>query len=247
WEGCCCYGGDDGLAIGNGGGVEGSAVAGIASTSTPAASSSATSSTCCATIIPSNKGWEGCCCYGDDDGLAIGEKTAEIKENANVQERLEESQAQIYKIDLEHANKVLSMQDDELEPVELKEVVEVVTTAKLMTKVVTADSATITAATTLITAATITAAPSAAKRRKGVVIRDPEEIATQSIIIHSESKSKDKGKGILRKEKEDNAVMRLQGKYAKGLRLLVEDLLLPIQIDAADIKLRLLEQSAAVG
>nr|GFB58739.1 hypothetical protein [Tanacetum cinerariifolium] len=40
---------------------------------------------------------------------------------------------------------------------------------------------------------------------------------------------------------------RLQGKYAKGLRLLVEDLLLPIQIDAANIKLRLLEQRADVG
>nr|GEX57078.1 hypothetical protein [Tanacetum cinerariifolium] len=132
--------------------------------------------------------------------VAVVEKTVEIKENADVQGRLEESQAQIYKIDLEHANKVLSMQDDELEPTELKEVVEVVTTAKLMTEVVTAASATITAATTLITAVTITAAPSAAKRRKGVLIRDPEETATPSIIIHSELKSKDKGKWILVEE-----------------------------------------------
>nr|GFD07253.1 hypothetical protein [Tanacetum cinerariifolium] len=73
-----------------------------------------------------------------------------------------------------------------------------------MTKVVIAASATITAADTLIPAATITAvastlttAPSAARRRKGVVIKDPEEIATPSTIIHSEPKSKDKGKGIL--------------------------------------------------
>nr|GEX21722.1 hypothetical protein [Tanacetum cinerariifolium] len=108
--------------------------------------------------------------------------------------------------------------DDELEPAELKEVVEVVTTAKLMTEVVTVASATITAATTLITAATLTDAPSTARRRKGVVIRDPEETVTPSIIIHSEPKSKDKGKGILddvieqvqRKEKEDNAVMMYQ-------------------------------------
>nr|GEW67641.1 hypothetical protein [Tanacetum cinerariifolium] len=92
------------------------------------------------------------------------------------------------------------MQDDELEPAELKEVVKVVTTAKLMTEVVTAASATITAATTPITAATIIAAPSAARRRKGVVIRDPEENTTPSIIIHSEPKSKDKGKGILVEE-----------------------------------------------
>nr|GEX70183.1 uncharacterized mitochondrial protein AtMg00810-like [Tanacetum cinerariifolium] len=101
---------------------------------------------------------------------------------------------------LEHTEKVLSMQDDKLESAKLKEVVEVVTTAKLMTEVVTAVAATITAATTLITVATITAAPSAARRRKGAVIRDPEETATPSIIIHSEPKFKDKGKGILVEE-----------------------------------------------
>nr|GEW14375.1 hypothetical protein [Tanacetum cinerariifolium] len=132
--------------------------------------------------------------------VAAVEKTVEIEKDADVQGRPEESQAQIYKIDLEHADKVLSMQDDELEPAELKEVVEVVTTAKLMTEVVTAVAATITAATTLITATTITAAPSAARRRKGVVIRDPEETATPSIIIHSEPKSKDKGKRIMVEE-----------------------------------------------
>nr|GEV36529.1 hypothetical protein [Tanacetum cinerariifolium] len=82
--------------------------------------------------------------------------------------------------------------DDEAEPAELKEVIEVVTTPKLMTEVVT------TAATT------ITVAPmpkaSALRRRRGVIIHDPKEIATPSIIVHSEPKSKDKGKGILVKE-----------------------------------------------
>nr|GEU39874.1 putative ribonuclease H-like domain-containing protein [Tanacetum cinerariifolium] len=111
--------------------------------------------------------------------------------------RPKESQAQIYKIDLEHADKVLSMWDDESEPAMLIEVVEVVTTAKLITKVVTTAAATITAATTPINVATITAAPSAARSRKRVVIRDPEETATPSIVIHSEPKSKDKGKGIM--------------------------------------------------
>nr|GEW70931.1 hypothetical protein [Tanacetum cinerariifolium] len=118
--------------------------------------------------------------------------------------------------------KVLSMQDDEVKPSELQEVVEVVTTAKLITE-----------------------------KEEGVVIRDPEETATPSTIIHTEAKSKDKGRGILvenpkplkkqaqieqdeafareleaelnktinwddvidqvqRKEKEDNAVMRYQ-------------------------------------
>nr|GEV52596.1 hypothetical protein [Tanacetum cinerariifolium] len=71
--------------------------------------------------------------------------------------------------------------DDEVEPAELKEVV---TTAKLMTEVVT------------VAATTITAALSVARRRNGVVIRDPEETATPSIIVHL-SKSKDKGKDIL--------------------------------------------------
>nr|GEU56842.1 putative ribonuclease H-like domain-containing protein [Tanacetum cinerariifolium] len=88
-------------------------------------------------------------------------------------------------------------------PAELQEVVEVVTTAKLITEVVTAASATITvAAPTLTTAAalTFTTAPSIARRRKGVVIRDPEETATPSTIIHTEAKSKDKGKGILVEE-----------------------------------------------
>nr|GEY69341.1 hypothetical protein [Tanacetum cinerariifolium] len=69
--------------------------------------------------------------------------------------------------------------DDEAEPAELIEVIEVVTTAKLMTEVVT------------IAATTITAAPSAARRRKGVVIKDPgedlEEKASKAIKRKSES------------------------------------------------------------
>nr|GEY64913.1 hypothetical protein [Tanacetum cinerariifolium] len=64
---------------------------------------------------------------------------AEIEESSDVQERQVESQAQIYQINLEHAD-------------------------------------------------------------KGVVIRDPEEAATPSIIIHTDAKSKDKGKGILVEE-----------------------------------------------
>nr|GEX42587.1 hypothetical protein [Tanacetum cinerariifolium] len=51
------------------------------------------------------------------------EKDAEVKKDANVHGRPVESQAQIYKIDLEHADKVLSMQDVKLETAELKEVI----------------------------------------------------------------------------------------------------------------------------
>nr|GEU46682.1 ribonuclease H-like domain, reverse transcriptase, RNA-dependent DNA polymerase [Tanacetum cinerariifolium] len=52
--------------------------------------------------------------------VVVVAKEVEVEENADVQGRPEESQAQIYQIDLEHADKVLSMQDDELEPAELK-------------------------------------------------------------------------------------------------------------------------------
>nr|GEX04579.1 hypothetical protein [Tanacetum cinerariifolium] len=160
------------------------------------------------------------------------EKSADV-DNANIQGRKAESQAEIYKIDLEHAKKVLSMQEEESEPGELQKVVDVVTTAKIITEVVTAAcdiinvaSTTITAASITITAAdvpipaattaaalTLTAAPSS--RRKGVVIRDPEETTTTSIIIHSEAKSKDKDwdeviNHVKRKQKEDNAVKRYQ-------------------------------------
>nr|GEV05770.1 hypothetical protein [Tanacetum cinerariifolium] len=121
------------------------------------------------------------------------ETSTDVEDNADIQGRKAKSQAKIYKIDLEYAKKII-------------------------TKVVTAASDTITAASTTITVAdvpipaaapTLTAAPS--RGRKGVVIRDPKETtATTSTIIHSEAKSKDKGKGILRKQKEDKAVKRYQ-------------------------------------
>nr|GEV50208.1 hypothetical protein [Tanacetum cinerariifolium] len=104
------------------------------------------------------------------------------------------------------------MQEDEIEPAEVQEVVDVVTTAKLITKVVTDTSETVTATSAIITTAeaqvpdvTLTAAPARvaaapSRRRKGVVIRDPEEESTTSTIIPVETKSKDKGKRILVEE-----------------------------------------------
>nr|GEX39629.1 hypothetical protein [Tanacetum cinerariifolium] len=151
---------------------------------------------------------------------AKDDQNADKDKSANIHGRKAESQAKIYKIDLDHANKVLSMQEDESEPIEVQEVVEVVTTAKLITKVVTAASTTITAvevpvlAATTAAASTLTAAPK--RRIKGVVIRDPEEsTATTSIIIHSEAKSKDKDwdeviDHVNKKAKEDPAVKRYQ-------------------------------------
>nr|GEV75977.1 hypothetical protein [Tanacetum cinerariifolium] len=86
-----------------------------------------------------------------------------------------------------------SMHDtNEAEPVEVEEVIEVVTTAKLMIEVVT------TGATTIIAAQVPKA--SAPRRKRGVVIQDLEETTTALVIMHSEVKSKDKGKGILIEE-----------------------------------------------
>nr|GEU49230.1 hypothetical protein [Tanacetum cinerariifolium] len=62
---------------------------------------------------------------------------AKVDESTQDQGRQAESQAEIYKIDMDHANKILSMQEDETEPDEVQEVVDVVTTTKLITKVVT--------------------------------------------------------------------------------------------------------------
>nr|GEW58653.1 putative ribonuclease H-like domain-containing protein [Tanacetum cinerariifolium] len=114
----------------------------------------------------------------EDAKKVVVEKSADVEESAVVQGRQAESQAQIYQIDLEHVE-------------------------KLITKVVTAARATITAADALITVAiltatapTLTTALTTARRRKEVVISDPEETTT-SIIIHTEPKSKDKGKRIM--------------------------------------------------
>nr|GEX75880.1 hypothetical protein [Tanacetum cinerariifolium] len=136
---------------------------------------------------------------------------AKVDENVDTQGRTAESQAEIYKIDMDHANKVLSMQEDETESAEVQEVVDVVTTAKLITEVVTTSSETVTAASTNITTAeaqvptvTLIDAPARvvdhSRKRKEVVIRDPEEDLTTSIIIPAETKSRDKGKGILVEE-----------------------------------------------
>nr|GFD20231.1 hypothetical protein [Tanacetum cinerariifolium] len=127
----------------------------------------------------------------------------------------------IYNIDLDHSSKVLSMQEDDAE---VQEAVEIITTAKFMTEVVTAAATQVVAISTPIPAAKpavvdvstpISAAKPAAKhkvlkivlaapavstrKRKGVVIRDPKE------EIHDDTPAetlsvKDKGKDILVKD-----------------------------------------------
>nr|GEU80560.1 putative ribonuclease H-like domain-containing protein [Tanacetum cinerariifolium] len=112
---------------------------------------------------------------------------------------------------------VVSLMDDnpkyaEDEPAKVQEVVDVVTTAKLITEVVTATSETVIAASTIISAAepqvptaTIIAAPvrvaaAPSRKRKRVVIRDPEEESTTSLVIPTDTKSRDKGKRIIVEE-----------------------------------------------
>nr|GEX44546.1 hypothetical protein [Tanacetum cinerariifolium] len=110
-----------------------------------------------------------------DEGIEL---VADQEKDAEVEGRHADKQAEIYNIDLDHSSKVLSMQEDDTE---VQEAVEIVTTAKLMTEVVTAAATQVAAASTPIPAAkpktlTITVALAVStRRRKGVVIRDPEE------------------------------------------------------------------------
>nr|GEU77897.1 retrovirus-related Pol polyprotein from transposon TNT 1-94 [Tanacetum cinerariifolium] len=121
--------------------------------------------------------------------------------------------------------------EDESGPAEVQEITDVVTIAKIINEVVTAASDTITAASITIDvaeaqvpAATLTAAPSRvivapSRRRKGVVIKDPKEF-TPSTIIPAETKSKDKGKGILVEEPKPlktQAQIEQDEKYAREL------------------------------
>nr|GFA28525.1 hypothetical protein [Tanacetum cinerariifolium] len=110
-----------------------------------------------------------------------------------------EKQAEIYQIDMDHAAKVLSMHEEE--STKVQEVVEVVTTAKLITDVVTAASTIIPAAELNILDVTVTAAlvkvtVASTRWRRGVVIRDPEEEST----VITPAGTKDKGKGIMVEE-----------------------------------------------
>nr|GFA11679.1 hypothetical protein [Tanacetum cinerariifolium] len=167
----------------------------------------------------------------DDDDVLMDDKEEKKKEEEVKDDQVQGWQAEIYKIDMDHASKVLSMQEDD--PAKVQEVVDVVTTAKLITEVITTASEIVTAASTTIStaepqvhaAAITTAAPvrvvaAPTRRKKEVVIRDPEEESTT--IILSDTKSKDKGKGIMdidwdvaiehlkQKAKEDPFVQRYQ-------------------------------------
>nr|GEZ97971.1 hypothetical protein [Tanacetum cinerariifolium] len=133
----------------------------------------------------------------------------------------------------------LSMQEDESEPAEVQEVVDVVTTAKLITEVVTAASETVTAASATIPidepqvpAATLTAAPArvaaAPNKGKGILVEEPKPLKKKQQIemdeeyarkLHAElSKDIDWDVAIDHvklKAKEDPAVKRYQAMKRK--------------------------------
>nr|GEZ68574.1 hypothetical protein [Tanacetum cinerariifolium] len=140
-----------------------------------------------------------------DDDVALMDDKEEGKEEAKVVEddQVQGRQAKIYKIDMDHASKVISMQEDN--PAKVQEVVDVVTTAKLITEVVTA---------------AIRVAATSTRRRKGVVIKDPKEESTT--IIPTDTKFKDKGKGIMVEEskpmkKKKQVEMDEELDYFKGM------------------------------
>nr|GEW64787.1 hypothetical protein [Tanacetum cinerariifolium] len=152
-------------------------------------------------------------------------------------EHLEHDKADIYHIDMDHAAKVLSMQEDESE---VQKAVEVVITAKLITKVVAAISETVSVAAIIPSAIpeTISAAaiptvttPSIkvdapvkatvpfTRQKREVVIRDPEE--ESSAKTPTKTTSKDKGKGILVEEPKPmkkKQQVELDEAYARKLR-----------------------------
>nr|GEW03248.1 hypothetical protein [Tanacetum cinerariifolium] len=131
------------------------------------------------------------------------------------------------------------------EPAEMQEVVDVVTTTKLITEVVTAASAIISAVEPQVPAATNTAAPTRvvaapSRRRKGVVIRDPEKESTTSSIIPAKTKSKDKRKRIMVEEPKllkKKQQIEMDEEYARKLHAeLNEDIDWDVAIDHVKLK-----------
>nr|GFC46194.1 hypothetical protein [Tanacetum cinerariifolium] len=110
-----------------------------------------------------------------DEGIKL---EVDQEKDAEVEGRHADIQAEIYNIDLDHSSKVLSMQED----TEIQEAVEVVTTAKLITKVVTAAATQVADASTPIPAAkpkelhndTPAKTPTVKDKGKVILIEDPK-------------------------------------------------------------------------
>nr|GEU29154.1 ribonuclease H-like domain-containing protein [Tanacetum cinerariifolium] len=165
---------------------------------------------------------------------AKADQDDKVDESVDIQGR--QSESQIYKIELDHANKVFIMQEDEYEPSEVQEVVDVVTTVKLITEIVTAASTTITAvevpvpaATTTADASTLTAAPRRrSKGGKGILVEEPKPLKKQVQIEQDEKYARELEAELNRtidwdevidhvnkKAKEDKSVKRYQAMKRK--------------------------------
>nr|GEZ99853.1 ribonuclease H-like domain-containing protein [Tanacetum cinerariifolium] len=100
-------------------------------------------------------------------------KIADI--DADVKINLEKVQAEEYNLDLDHQEMVRSMLDvNDEEHVDVEEVLKVVTTAKLITKVDTTAKDDVTAASVEVPKP---------RKRKGVIIQDPEETTTTTVTV----------------------------------------------------------------
>nr|GEZ55850.1 hypothetical protein [Tanacetum cinerariifolium] len=128
----------------------------------------------------------------------------DVSNQGRMIDELDRDEGDAFMGEQQEEKKTKEAKDIEDEPAEVEEVVEVVTIAKLITEVtaastpVSAASITIPAVEPQVPAVTPTVVPVAAaytRRRKGVVIRDPEEASTT--IKPADTKSTDKGKGKL--------------------------------------------------
>nr|GFA82256.1 hypothetical protein [Tanacetum cinerariifolium] len=148
------------------------------------------------------------------------------------QDKVKGRHADIYNIDMDHGAKVLSMQEEESE---VQEAVEVVTTAKLITKVVVDVSEIVSAAadipfavpetisvaaavSTVIpppvkVAAPVKAAVPSTRQKRGVVIWDPKEESSAKTPTETSSKTREKKlakrRKLIKEAKEAESVKKL--------------------------------------
>nr|GEV37209.1 putative reverse transcriptase domain-containing protein [Tanacetum cinerariifolium] len=162
----------------------------------------------------------------DDEGAKKKTKDAHVVDDEQVKGR----QADIYQIDMDHAVKVLSMHKDKPK---VQEAVEVVTTAKMITKVVAVVSESISAASAnivVVPVATITAAPVRVSKDKGkgIMVEKPKPMKKKQQVKLDEAYARKLREDlnqdidwdvaidhVKQKAKEDSYVQRLD--YFKGM------------------------------
>nr|GEX22558.1 retrovirus-related Pol polyprotein from transposon TNT 1-94 [Tanacetum cinerariifolium] len=165
----------------------------------------------------------------DEGAMLMSEK--EEKETEEVKDitgdaQVEGRQADIYQIDMDHAAKVLSMQEDESK---VQEVVKVVTTAKLITEVIAAVSETVSAAVIVpaaitetvstaavfptVTTASVKVVVPSTRRKRGVVIWIQRRNHLQRLLLKPCRRIREKEVAIdhvKQKAKENPYVQRYQ-------------------------------------